>query len=188
MPPHPGQDREREEHRQRTLGGLRARLHDDARALRTPGDWGACLRLAARLPGEDFANILLIHAQRPGATLVRDYQQWTAAGRQVRKGEHGIAIFAISPRPRGQDQDLDEPAAWRKADRVTYTWDLSQTTGPPVSDAAARPLCDRPAGVWDALCWLARREGYAVELEHGRPRRHRVLGRPPYPHSAGAQR
>ena len=108
MPPHlPGQAREREEDRQRTLGALRARLHDDARALRTPDDWGACLGLAARLPGEDFANILLIHAQRPGATLVRDYQQWTAAGRQVRKGEHGIAVFAIPPQPRAQRQDQD---------------------------------------------------------------------------------
>ncbi len=171
MPPHlPGQPREREENRQRTLGALRARLHDDARALRTPGDWGACLRLAVRLPGEDFANILLIHAQRPGATLVRGYQQWTAAGRQVRKGEHGIAIFTIPSRPRVQDQDQDEPGpAWREASRVTYAWDLSQTTGPSVSDAAARPPRDRPAGVWDSLCWLARREGYAVELEHGPP-------------------
>jgi DNA primase len=172
MPPDlPGQAREREENRQRTLGALRARLHDDARALRTPGDWGACLGLAARLPTEDFANILLIHAQRPGATLVRDYQQWNAARRQVRKGEHGIAIFSTSPRPRPQDQDLDLDElgpAWRKADRVTYTWDLSQTTGPPVSDAACPPR-DPAAGVWDALCWLARREGYAVELEHGPP-------------------
>jgi DNA primase len=173
MPPHlPGQAREREEHRQRALGALRARLHDDAQALRTPDDWGACLGLATRLPGEDFANILLIHAERPGATLVRDYQQWTAAGRQVRKGEHGIAIFAIPPRLRAQrqDQDQDQPgSAWREADQVTSVWDLSQTTGPPLSDDAARPSRDPPAGVWDALCWLARREGYAVELEHGPP-------------------
>ena len=67
-------------------------------------------------------------------------------------------------------EDQDEPGpAWREADRVTYVWDLSQTTGPPVSDDAARPSRDPPAGVWDALCWLARREGYAVELEHGPP-------------------
>ena len=175
MPPHlPGQALKREEDRQRTLHALRARLHDDAQTLRTPDDWGACLGLATRLPGEDFANILLIHAERPGATLVRDYQQWTAAGRQVRKGEHGIAIFAMPPRPRAQrqdwDQGQDEPGpAWREASRVTSVWDLSQTTGPPASDAAARPSRDPPAGVWNALCWLARRQGYSVELEHGPP-------------------
>ena len=173
MPPHlPGQAREREEDRQRTLGALRARLHDDAQALRTPGDWGACLGLATRLPGEDFANILLIHAQRPGATLVRDYRQWTAAGRQVRKGEHGIAIFAIPPRPRAQrqDEDQDEPGpAWREAGRVTYSGTCPRPPGRPLSDDAARPSRDPPASVWDALCWLARRQGYAVELEHGPP-------------------
>jgi DNA primase len=173
MPPHlPGQDHEREENHQRALGALRARLHDDARALRTPGDWGACLDLAARLSGEDFANILLIYAQRSDVTLVRDYRQWTAAGRQVRKGEHGIPIFAAPSRPQAQrrDEDQDEPGpAWREASRVTYVWDLSQTTGPPVSDEATRLPRDPPAGVWDALCWLARRQGYAVELEHGPP-------------------
>jgi hypothetical protein len=26
-----------------------------------------------------------------------------------------------------------------------------------------------PAGLRDALCWLARREGFAVEHEHGAP-------------------
>ena len=173
MPPHVAQAREREDDRQK-LDALRARLRDAAQALRTPADWGACLRLAARLPGEDFANILLINAQRPGATQVRDYRQWTAAGRQVRKGENGIAIFGIPPPPPRRAQhsgeDDDEPGpAWRDADRVTYLWDLSQTTGPPVSDAGSGPPRDPPARVWDALCWLARRQGYAVEVEHGPP-------------------
>lgn len=107
--PHlPGQEREREENRQSTPAALRARLHEAARALRTPGEWAACLRLAARLPGQDFANILLISTQRPGATLVRDYQQWTAAGRQVRKGERGIAIFAIPAQSHAQRQDQEQ--------------------------------------------------------------------------------
>ena len=151
---------------------LRARLHDAAQALRTPDDWGACLGLATRLPGEDFANILLIHAERPGATLVRDYQQWTAAGRQVRKGEHGIEIFAIPPRPRAQRQDQGPGRAWTGLARGRPGY---LRLGP-VPDhraarqrRAARPSRDPPAGVWDALCWLARRQGYAVELEHGPP-------------------
>ena len=177
MPPHlPGQDREREEDRQRALGALRARLHDDAQALRTPDDWGACLGLATRLPGEDFANILLIHAERPGATLVRDYQQWTAAGRQVRKGEHGIAIFAIPPRPRAQWQtgtrtrtrtSLDRPGA-RPAGLPT-SGTCPRPPGRPSATTPPARRAIRPPACWDALCWLARREGYAVELEHGPP-------------------
>ena len=139
----------REDEHPRKLAALRARLHEDALALRTPGEWAARLRLAALMPGEDFANILLISSQRPGATLVRDYRQWTATGRQVRRHESGIETFRIPPRPgprRPQDRDKrdddEPPPTWRDADRVAYVWDLSQTTGQPV--VAARPARARP--------------------------------------------
>jgi len=82
-PAAPGRARERDEDRQRKLATLRARLHEEAQALRTPGDWGRCLHVAARLPRESFANILLISSQQPGATLVRGYRAWHAIGRQV---------------------------------------------------------------------------------------------------------
>jgi DNA primase len=163
----------REDERQQKLAALRARLHEDAQALQTPGDWAARLRLAALMPGEDFANILLISSQRPGATMVRDYRQWTAAGRQVRRHEKGIETFRIPPRAaprRPQDRDDEPPPTWRDADRVGYVWDLSQTTGQPVPvPAGLPPPGQAPAGLWDALCWLARREGFAVERENGAP-------------------
>src|SRR5213078_2423836 len=93
-PAAPRQAREREEDRQRKVADLRARLHEESQALRTPGDWARCLHVAARLPGESFANILLISSQRPGATLVRGYQEWHAMGRQVSRNEKGIEIFS----------------------------------------------------------------------------------------------
>ena len=89
----------REDERQQKLAALGTRLHENAQALRTSGDWAARLRMAALMPGEDFANILLISSQRPGATMVRDYRQWTATGRQVRRHEKGIETFRIPPRP-----------------------------------------------------------------------------------------
>ena len=174
----PGQRQERDEERQRKLAALRDRLHQEAQAVRTPEDWASCLRLAARLPGESFANILLISAQQPGATLVRDYGAWRETGRQVSRQERGIAIFSAArkPAPRHrvphQDQEPDEPdPTWRDADRVGYVWDLTQTSGPAVTIRAAipPPPGDAPPGVWDALCWMARREGFAVEREHGCP-------------------
>jgi DNA primase len=178
MPPRPAApELAREDERQRKLAALRTRLHDDVWALRTPSDWAARLRLAALMPGEDFANILLIFSQRPGATLVLDYRQWIAAGRQVRRHENGIEIFRILARPLpGRPQDRDECddreplPSWRDADRVTYVWDLSQTTGQPVTvPAGLPPPSQAPPGLWDALCWLARREGFAVEREDGAP-------------------
>ena len=39
-------------------------------------------------------NQMLIFAQRPDATRVCGYRAWNKAGYQVRKGEHGIAIYA----------------------------------------------------------------------------------------------
>ena len=167
----------REDERQQKLAALGTRLHEDAQALRTSDDWAARLRMAALMPGEDFANILLISSQLPGATMVRDYRQWTATGRQVRRHEKSIETFYIPPRPaprRPQDHDQrgddEPPPTWRDADRVAHVWDLSQTTGQPLTvPAGLPPPGQAPAGLWDALCWLARREGFTVEREDGAP-------------------
>jgi DNA primase len=172
-PAAPGQARKLEEARQREVASLRARLHDEAQRLCTPADWARCLHVAARLPNESFANILLISSQQPGATLVRGYQAWRAIGRQVGRYEQGIEIFSARrpPERKHRDQEPDEHhPSWRDADRVAYVWDVSQTSGPavPASNLMV-PAGEAPAGLWDALCWLARREGFAVEREHGCP-------------------
>jgi DNA primase len=173
-PGEPGQASDREEELRRGLAALRARLGEDALALRAPEGWAGCLRLAALMPAEEFANIVLVAAQRPGATMVRDYRQWTSMGRQVRRGEKGIEAFAVPPRPeqrseRKEGHDRPEPG-WRDADRVTHVWDLSQTTGqPPAAPAGLPPPGQAPAELLDALRWLARREGFAVEREQGAP-------------------
>ena len=102
--PVPG-PRDSEDDRQRKLAALRTRLHEEAQAMRTPEDWARCLRLVARLPGETFANILLISAQRPGATILRGYDPWQAMGRQVSRQEQGIAIFSAVRRPGAGDPE-----------------------------------------------------------------------------------
>jgi DNA primase len=173
---HPGTPRSvpgRAEDQRRNLAALRARLPEAARALRTEQDWARCLHLVAGLPGEDFANILLICAQRPDATMVGDYQHWQELGRQVRRHEKGIEIFAHRPPPPGGTRAGQEDGArgqdWRDADQVAYVWDLSQTTGRPIGSRPRMPPGQEAAGMWDALCWLARREGFAIEREHGAP-------------------
>src|SRR5579859_2634570 len=138
------QAREREEDRQRNVADLRARLHEQAQALRTPGDWARCLHVAARLlPGESFANILLISSQRPAATLVKGYREWHAMGRQVSRNENGIEIFSAAHEPPERahwDQEPEEhQPSWRDADRVTYVWDLSQPSGQPVPASDSMP-------------------------------------------------
>jgi len=57
-----------------------------------------------------LGNLLLIGAQAPQATRVAGFRSWQSLGRQVRKGERGIAILApCTYRPRAAERA--EPAA-----------------------------------------------------------------------------
>jgi DNA primase len=165
---------ERERDREQRLAALRMRLHEAAQDVRTAEDWAGCLRAVVRLPGESWANVLLISSQKPGATLVKGYEGWRAAGRQVSRNEKGIEIFSHPRQQRGNRRDPEDNEhdhSWRDARRVAYVWDLSQTYGKPIPAQAAipSPPGEVSPGLWDSLCWLARREGFAVERENGCP-------------------
>jgi DNA primase len=157
---------------------LREQLIAEAASIRTAADWERYLRAAARLPEQSFANILLVEAQHPGATMLKNYAEWQAEGRQVNRGEAGIEIFPASrqndfanrgktARATGEQGRLH----WRDASHVSHIWDISQTSGPPAAiQAPALRLQDEvPPELCDALRWLARREGFAVEHEQGGP-------------------
>jgi DNA primase len=166
-----GQDEDREQR----ITALRIRLYEIAGQIRSAGDWARYLRAAARLHGETWANVLLISSRVPAPTLVRGYEAWRAAGRQVNHDEKGIEIFSgmrqrREPGRRG-GEEAPQDHGWRDARRVAYVWDLSQTTGQPVPlpSAFTAPTGEAPPGLWDCLCWLARREGFAVEREDGSP-------------------
>lgn len=45
-----------------------------------------------------YRNCMLVKSQLPNATLVAGYKKWQEMGRQVRRGEHGLTITAISSR------------------------------------------------------------------------------------------
>lgn len=56
--------------------------------------WQRMLTVAAKFHHYSPSNILLILAQRSDASAVTGFRSWQQLGRQVRRGEHGIAIFA----------------------------------------------------------------------------------------------
>ena len=166
----PGQDEDQEQR----IAALRLRLYETAGQIRSAEDWARYLRAAARLHGETWANVLLISSRIPDATLVRGYEAWRAAGRQVNRDEKGIEIFSAMRRREPDGRGTDEAGqdhSWRGARRVAFVWDLSQTTGQPVPlpHAFPAPEGEVPPGLWDCLCWLARREGFAVERQDGSP-------------------
>ena len=166
----PGHDEDREQR----IAALRIRLHQTAGQIRSAADWARYLQAAARLHSETWANVLLISSRIPDATLVRGYEAWRTAGRQVNRDEKGIEIFSAMRRhePDGRGaEEAGQDHSWRDARRVAYVWDLSQTTGQrvPLPPAFPAPAGQAPPGLWDCLCWLARREGFAVEREDGSP-------------------
>lgn len=78
-----------------------------------PERWKDILSLAGQLYRYEFDNILMIHNQKPHASLVADYETWRAVGRYVKKGKRGIAIFPSK---------VLQP-------NVRYVFDISDTGG-----------------------------------------------------------
>jgi len=113
------------------LETLKARLAEPGHSL-IP-----LLGVMSRFPRYSFANQCLIFAQRPDATCVMGYRAWQKAGRQVRKGEHGIAIFApMQFRTRDDEPaDTDTRSTAHIGFRVAYVFDVSQLEPLPATDA-----------------------------------------------------
>ena len=105
------------------------RLHAGVRELLDSQAWQDALRFKTKFYSYSFNNALLIYLQRPDASLVAGYKRWQELGRQVRKGETGIAILAPVVR-RVEDKDEKQVVGFRSA-RV---FDVSQTDGEPLPD------------------------------------------------------
>ena len=67
-------------------------------------------------------NACMVASQCPNATIVGGFRQWLAAGRCVRKGEHGFAIWC--PTSKKTEDDSEETAVRFVLGTV---FDVSQT-------------------------------------------------------------
>lgn len=109
-----------------------AQLEEGIAALADVEEWKAWLRQIGRFHSYSFNNLMLIRAQMPTATRCAGYRAWQGLGRQVRKGEKGLRIFApIIVR------DRENPEERRVVGfKMTSTFDVSQTDG---DDLAEKP-------------------------------------------------
>ena len=118
---------------------IRALAKKQLQAVTESSDrWKAFLRTAAIAYNYSFPNQLLIHEQSPTATAVADIAYWNNnAGRWVKRGAHGIAVF-------------DTRA---NSSRLRYLFDISDTIPrAEVPDALPWVITDqnwRP--VWDKI-------------------------------------
>lgn len=150
--------------RDERLEALHNTLADSVGALTTSDAWRDWLATASKFHTYSFNNTMLILAQRPTATMVAGYGKWQEMGRQVRKGEKSIGIFAPMMRKR-TDETTGEEKRFVSGFRVVSVFDVSQTEGDPLPERPAPELLDgeAPAGLWDALAGIVLDKGYTIE-------------------------
>ena len=91
----------------------------------------AYLETASRFHHYSSGNVMLILLARPDAQQVAGYRTWQQVGRQVRKGERGIAILA----PMFIRLEKDNPESKTLVRfKVVHVFDLAQTDGEPLPE------------------------------------------------------
>lgn len=151
-PLHPGISRSE------LLDALRSGISE----LTSSDRWAQWLRFSQRLPAYSFHNQVLILGQFPDATQVAGYRTWQSIGRQVRRGERGIAILApIRLAGREEDEDLRLP---HLAFRTVRVFDVSQTDGPPLPAPMEELAGPAAPGEFSGLLTVASELGFRVEV------------------------
>ncbi len=95
------------------------------------------LRFLSRFHRYSLHNTMAIWIHCPNATHVAGYKAWQNLGRQVRKGESGIPIFAPCTQavPKGEEEDDEKKTRKVIGYKIVYVFDVSQTEGKPLLEA-----------------------------------------------------
>ena len=145
---------------------LLIRLRNQVDSLTSSDGWQAWLRAAARFRTYSLRNQLLILSQRPEATRVAGYRTWQSLGRQVRRGERGIAILAPLTRTVPDDTG-DEARQIVMGFRVVHVFDISQTDGEALPEIELPEVQLDDDALFDRLIEAASRAGVEVSWLHG---------------------
>ena len=146
----------------------RERVDAACKALFTSEGWKRWVRARSVFRSYSFNNQLLIALQAPEATRVAGFQAWRKLGRQVRKGETSIRIYAPMPYRREREPGEEELGLRFRAVPV---FDLAQTDPiPGVEQLPLEPPGEPVTGYSHAhliprLCDHANELGYTVRFE-----------------------
>jgi antirestriction protein ArdC len=114
-------------------------------------------------------NVFLILYQMPTATRVAGYTTWKKLGRQVRRGESGITIFAPTPFKKtaidAATGEMVEEIIPRF--KTATVFDISMTDGTPLPSIKLTEVTgSAPAGAYDVLVDFAATIGYTMVPHH----------------------
>lgn len=167
-----------DEERQAKRAGERKKVEAAIEQLRTSEGWQRWLKVRRHFHRFSFHNQVLIAFQRPGATRVAGFRRWLSLGYAVRKGEHGIYIWAPCPPSKSKlkkwrEDGADPNARPRTYFRMVSVFDRSQVE--PLEEFLGGPLdLDPPietiegdglAGLFEPLVAFAASIGYTVAVE-----------------------
>jgi antirestriction protein ArdC len=151
--------------------------------LRCSEGWQRWLGVRRHFHRYSLHNQILIAFQMPGATRVAGFRQWLKLGYAVKKGEHGICIWAPCP------PSKEKLRKWREAGadpeerprtffRLVKVFDRSQVAalpefpgGPVDLDPPGEPVSgERLAYLFPALRDFGESVGSPIRIEPGRSR------------------
>jgi antirestriction protein ArdC len=140
--------------------------------LATDESWQQYLDTAAKFHNYSFYNQMLIALQNPEAEKVAGFNKWKELGRQVRKGEKGIAILAprklrVTVKDAAGNPILDENGKPRKDMRVVgfttaTVFDIAQTDGSDLPDNRMMLSEEPPEGFVEDLETAIAAAGFTV--------------------------
>lgn len=159
------------EQRQAEAKALHDTLTAQVEQLTESGEWLRFLAFLGSFHNYSLTNVLLILAQRPGASLVAGFRQWQAKGRQVRKGERSIKIRGYSAKKvtETDEETGDETERLLRRFPILSVFDIDQTDPIEGTDAPTSPVQrltgEDPTGIYDAMAVHMTAQGWTVVRE-----------------------
>jgi hypothetical protein len=161
----------REEARAEQLTKVHEQLTAGVLELVKGESWQAMLAAAARFHTYSWRNCLLILVQMPDASRVAGYRTWQSLGRQVRKGERGIAVLAPVTYRRDNEGEKaeeveDSPARSIRGWKIEHVFDIGQTDGEPLPAIEVNHVeGGAPEGMWYDLATQVGAAGFTLLRE-----------------------
>jgi antirestriction protein ArdC len=129
-------------------------------------EFAAYLRTQARFHRYSVRNTLLILMQCPHATRVAGYRAWQSLGRQVRKGEKAIRIYAPMTFRAKEGQEGEEGSPTRTGFCLASVFNIDQTDGEELAEFDVQALVgEEGAELYRALVAVAAAQGVTLTAQ-----------------------